>query len=352
MFYDQYGDYDKDFAIKLANHIVLKPRDDLDELDDKDFAIIIIGKRPHRQFPIADKESTLLSLIYFLKNLDRIEPTCAEIAGARIKEACFRFDIEAPSQLDGFSLGTNKSHYVDLEKLANELAAKKIDDVSELDDSVFGLIIERAGEKIRKFPMPDEEHVRKAFEAAKSMGPARREYQERLLKNIERRASELGIELNITKESPLNPNLKRDMKYFARNMDKTAQAAYEKLAQLALDGKITADEACAALEMLNKQNGVASYKYRLSPEEIIYGTQEDVLAKSASARLFAELLDPSLTKTASIEDKITAALESEEFRTKLDEYFGEGFADDLKTDPKAIFNSLPTPHKDIIRNLL
>ena len=26
VFYDQYGDYDKDFAIKLANHIVLKPR--------------------------------------------------------------------------------------------------------------------------------------------------------------------------------------------------------------------------------------------------------------------------------------------------------------------------------------
>ena len=44
MFYDQYGDYDKDFATKLANHIVLRPRDDLDELDDKDFAIIIIGK--------------------------------------------------------------------------------------------------------------------------------------------------------------------------------------------------------------------------------------------------------------------------------------------------------------------
>ena len=102
------------------------------------------------------------------------------------------------------------------------------------------------------------------------------------------------------------------MKYFARNMDKTAQAAYEKLAQLALDGKITADEACAALEMLNKQNKVASYKYRLSPEEVIYGTQEDVLAKSASARLFAELLDPSLAKTASIEDRIAAALESEE----------------------------------------
>src|SRR5690606_8982539 len=142
-----------------------------------------------------------------------------------------------PSQLDRFSLGTNKSHYVDLEKLANESAAKKIDDVSKLDDSVFGLIIERAGKKIRKFPMPDEKHVRKAFEAAKSLGPARREYQERLLKNIERRASELGIELNITKESPLNPNLKRDMKYFTRNMDKTAQAAYEKLAQLALDGK-------------------------------------------------------------------------------------------------------------------
>ena len=104
--------------------------------------------------------------------------------------------------------------------------------------------------------------------------------------------------------------------------------------------------------MLNKHTGDARYKYRLSPEEVIYGTQEDVLAKSASARLFAELLDPSLTKTASIEDRIAAALESEKFRTKLDEYFGEGFADDLKTDPKAIFNSLPTPNKDIIRNLV
>lgn len=349
MFYDQYGDYDKEFATKLANRVVLRPRSDIDELQDKDFAIIIMGKRPHRQFPIADKKSTILSLIYFLKNLKRMEPECARIAGSRIKEACFRFGIDTPSSLKELPMGTTEPHHVDLEKMANETAAKSLN----LDDSVFGLIIERAGEKIRKFPMPDEQHVRKAFDAAKSMGPARREYQERLMKNIERRASELGVDLNITKESPLlNPNLDRDMKHFTRNMNKEAQVTYSKLAQMIVDEKVTTKEACAALKALNEQNNVDNYKHRLSPEELVFGSKDDTLTKSASARLFAELLEPSLVKTASVGDELGAALASGEFKTKLDEHFGEGFADDLQSDPTAIYNSLPTPHKDIIRSLM
>jgi hypothetical protein len=349
MFYDQYGDYDQAFAKRLANHVILRPRSDIDELEDKDFAVIIIGKRPHRQFPIADKISSLLSLIYFLKNRSRMAPECAEIAGARIKEACFRFGIETPRIMQEYPMGV-ESFKLDLEKLANETSAKAIEDYSHLEDNMFGLVLDHDGEKLRKFPMPDEEHVRKAYEAAKAPGPMKPKLREKLLANIERRAKELGIVLE--EEAPLNPNFERDIRFFSRNMEKEARATYEKVAELVLQNEITPKEACAVLDGINKQNGVNDYKNRLSPKDIVYGSGDNTLSKYASVKLFTELLNPGMVKKASVTDELKAALTSEEFRAKLDDYFGEGFSADLSKDTKAIFDSLPVPHKDIIRGLL
>ena len=119
--------------------------------------------------------------------------------------------------------------------------------------------------KIRKFPYARWRACAQGVQSSHmSLGPARREYQERLLK-ISSSAGHPNSALNWTlpKESLLSPNLKRDMKYFTRNMDKTAQAAYEKLGSTSsYDGKITA--AKLVLRSKSQQTKqVASYKVSL-----------------------------------------------------------------------------------------
>lgn len=354
MFYDQYGDYDKSFMEKMANHIILRPRSDVEQLDDKDFAIIIIGKRPHRQFPIADKKSTLLSLIYFLKNLSRMAPEFSKVAGSRIKEACFRFGIDTPPILNQFDMGADNFR-VKLEKVANEEAVKQITDTSHLDDSVFGLITEEDGQKIRRFPMPDEKHVHKAWNILQASPHIKEEYKSQLLENIRRRAKDLGVELDGLDEGELNPNFERDLNHFTRNFDEEEKVAYTKVASKVLNNEVTIKEASAIISKLNQHYGYSDYKNRLSPDEIVHGIKADSITKYASAKEFSKYLDPYFEKTASVEYNLAAILQGEQAETvkkELTEYFGPEMVEDLITDPQTIYSSLPAPHKDIIKNII
>lgn len=102
MYFDQYTDTDETFMKKVAS---IPRLEDVDSLPDKDFAIIITGKQAHRQFPLKDRRSALLSLLYFVKNLKRMPPEYIQVAGPRIKEALVRFNMHVPDALAGFPIG-------------------------------------------------------------------------------------------------------------------------------------------------------------------------------------------------------------------------------------------------------
>jgi len=77
-----------------------------------------------------------------------------------------------------------------------DLSEKKLspEEREKLPDSVFGLIQYKDGKKIRRYPMPDKQHVIAAWfllKRGKNMTPKERE---QLKKNILKRAKELGID--------------------------------------------------------------------------------------------------------------------------------------------------------------
>ena len=75
------------------------------------------------------------------------------------------------------------------------LTEKKLStkDRNKLDDSMYGLPSER------KYPLNDEAHVRKAIQFFKHCKPTMRN---ELAKNINRRISELNMDVSVSKDNP------------------------------------------------------------------------------------------------------------------------------------------------------
>lgn len=102
MYFDQYTDVDEQFLKKVASVPLLE---NVEELPNRDFALIIKGKQSHRQFPLKDARSTMLSLLYFLKNIKRMPKEYVLVTGPRIKEALIRFNLPVPDALRNFPVG-------------------------------------------------------------------------------------------------------------------------------------------------------------------------------------------------------------------------------------------------------
>ena len=332
MFIDQYDDTENEFLKKIADAgIILKKKEDIHELPDKDFAVIIVKKRPHRKYPICDKESTILSMLYFLKNMGELPDPIREAAGSRLKEAATKFNLSIPSKLEQFDVGTD------------DYIIKKSDLVKEasVSDDMFGLVYEKDGEKIRKFPMPDEHHVKKA---EMYVDEAPDEYRDELRANIKKKKDEFDMLEN----KELNPNLKRDMSYRIKEIPGEKKKPYMNLTDKLEDGQVSPKEAIKVIEKLDKENGISPRK--LTAQETIF----DMPKKRKVANDFTSLFEKE--KTADIHDDIRGVLNDDEMRSsleiKLKENFDKGMVEDLLSDSETIFESLPDPHKGIIKRIV
>ena len=332
MLIDQYDDVENKFMEKIANAgIILKKKEDVHELPDKDFAVIIVKKRPHRKYPICDKESTVLSMLYFLKNMGELPDPIREAAGSRLKEAAIKYNLSVPSKLEQFDTGTN-DYIIKQDDLIKE---------ASIDDEVFGLVYEEDGEKIRKFPMPDEYHVKKA---EMYIDEAPDEYKDELRANIKKKKEEFDM----LEDRDLNPNLERDMSYRIKELQPEAKKPYMNLVDRLNDGQVSPTEAIKVMEKLDKQNEISPRKMTI--EETVFDTPK----KRKVANDFTSLFEKE--KTADVHQEIQRVLNDDEMRDslkiKLKEQFDEGLVENLLADSETIFESLPDPHKGIIKRIV
>lgn len=340
MILDQYDDVNGTFLKKIANvGIIIDKKEDVSELPDKDFALIIVKNRKQRKFPICDPKTTILSLMYFLKNMDNMHEPYIKTAGANLKEACVKYEIDIPSRLDRFSIGT-ESNIVTQDELIKSASLTEED----LPDSEFGLITKEA----RLFPMHNKEHVLKAIKYYPDAKEKLAEDEAQKLKQaIEKKAQKFGIELE--KEAKVNPNLMRDMKFRIRNLTSEQQKPYIKLAKIVEENKVKIKEASVVLNRLDKQNNFHP------------GYMKNVLTEKEYINKFASIEEFSnnMEKTADAKGTSQTIIEllqnddkKTEFISKLKEKFANDIVENLKQDPETIYNSLPEPHQNIIENVI
>jgi hypothetical protein len=341
MFIDQYDDTENKYLKKYANAgIILKKKENVHELPDKDFAVIIKKKRRHRKFPICDKKSTLLSLLYLLRGLDDLPEEITDVAGSRIKEACIKYDINVPSALNGHDIGND--NYV-VEDFVREKTAS-------ITDDDFGLVYEENGKKIRKFPMPDEYHTKVA---AAKFDEIKEDLDEETREKLAAAIKEKEEEFNLTEEEPnLNPNLKRDMEFKTRKLSKEAQAPYMKLVDKLENGEAMVKEASALIDRLDAKNNIRTGNF--NSEELLTDSEKKFsVEKNAFILAFEDK-----EKTAAVDTPSTLRRllndpdRKDELKKKLNDSFDKYLVNDLCQDPQTIYNSLPEPHQNLIDNMI
>lgn len=341
MFIDQYDDTENKYLKKYANAgIILKKKENVHELPDKDFAVIIKKKRRHRKFPICDKESTLLSLLYLLRGLDELPKEVTDVAGSRIKEACIKYDIDVPSVLDGHDIGNND--YV-VENFVREKTAS-------ITDDDFGLVYEEDGEKVRKFPMPDEYHTKVA---AAKFDEIKEDLDEKTREKLAEAIKEKKAQFNLTEEEPnLNPNLKRDMEFKTRKLSKEAKAPYMKLVDKLENGEAKVKEANVLINRLDAENNIRTGNF--NSEELLTDAEKKFSVEKNAFILAFE--DKEKTASVNSVDTLRRLLNDpdrkEEMKTKLNDSFDKYLVNDLCQDPETIYNSLPEPHQNLIDNMI
>ena len=333
MIIDQHDDIKKETLEKIANAgVVLSPKEDVHELNDRDFALIIQKeKRAHRKFPVSDEESTKLSAIYFSENKNKLPDEMRKTAGANIKEAFLKNDMDIPNFLEEYDNGT----------LNNTVSGSLVKKASVSDDD-FGLVYKKDGEKVRKFPLTNKKNTKRALEKFDDVkGKLDDDQAKKLKENILDACHEFGININEETEIEKSATLKRDMKFRTKNLTKEAQLPYMKVADMVEKDEICIEKAAAVMERLDDENNLHR---TFSPMETLTGNKPNTI----------EI--PKREKTASIEDKLPSVISNpkmkQAFLKKLKEHFDEGMVEGIAQDPQTVIESLPDPHKDIIENKL
>lgn len=351
MHFDYYSDADKTVLEKMAS---VSPRASVDDLPDRDFAVIALGKaREHRQFPIVDEDATKLSMVYFLKNASEMPQAMRQVAGARIKEACVRFNLDIPKQLQGYPEGINGSHRVPYEFDAPSEQTKTAS-MNDLDDSMFGLVVERGDEKVRKFPLHDAAHVYRAADNFHKVAHSRAlsgAQKAEVRQKIASRAKELGIDVGMKAHSgQVNPYMEKDAAFRTRHLDGDARKVYQNLASMVKLGRVSPYEAVEAVRALDKEHGMDDYRRRMSPEDLVFGSNEKLAASAG------EFLEGWFEKTAKLSgDRLEEILHSQmrgELVQKLNEQFGPDIAKGLEQNPRVVYDSLPQPHQDVVDDII
>lgn len=339
MFIDQYDDTENKILKKYADDgIILSKREDVHELPDKDFAVIIKRKRKHRKFPICDRMSTLVSLLYLLHGLNDLPEDIVNVAAPRIKEAAVKYDVDIPAKLEKYPIGNDDYIVTEIEPKTKE---------ARVDDSVFGLVYEENGEKVRKFPMPDEHHTKIA---AQKFEEVKDELDKEKRAQLEEAIQEKMVEFDMVKEATLNPNLKRDMEFKIRHLTKEAQAPYMRLVDKLKEDEVTIKEAEVLVKKLDNRNNLDTRKF--NTDDLLTDKE-----KTSSVTKHDSVIDffPKKEKRATAQDKIDMILTIKDddklrkrFMERMKKKFSDGLVDDLCQDPETIYKSLPEPHQNII----
>jgi len=310
-FLDQYDDLKKTASI------------DKEKLRDKDFALIIQGeKSEHKKFATVDPEVTKTSTEYFINNLDKMPDEYINVAGPNLKEACFKYDIDIPQELEDFDFGSKK---------------RKVKQAKEkIKEEDFGIVINGDG----KFPLRNKEEIIKAIEQYDNVKDRlTKEQKKELAAKIDSAAEKFGIERK-TKLKP-NPEIERDMEFRVKRLPKRDKEAYMKLAHMVKEGELNVEKGIKVMKKLDDENNM---KQRCASPETVLAKMEG----AEDANMFE--------KAASITDELEYAMQDKDTKEKvkkeLKSQFDDSLVDSLCQDPKTIFDSLPDPHKDLIERIV
>jgi hypothetical protein len=369
--FDFYDDHDHGIMAKLSlpaeiADLELEPlsETDRDRLGDDAFGLVMITKQGSvlRRFPVCDPGHSWLAAQYFDAHHEKLALPARFVAAHFIKEACRAYGVPAAPMVEAYAAraepaDVEKNAYVEgseggflLRKLAQrellekQAAATEVDALLAMPDGHFALVVETGdGEVIRKYAMPDAEHVKIAAayfdEYAMALHP---EHRHRFASSVVHRARELEVELPASGliekwasgdwNAHFQAHLEQRKSLLPRCPE--ARAVLDKLA--AFKDETDPETMARALKTFDETTGLEKYYDRGLTDA--YAATMDKRASGWAAEIDDHTLTESDLK------KVAAS-------GKLASYLGAGFASEFAKHPIEIFESLPETEKVLVKQL-
>lgn len=347
-------------ALKDVTTSVLTPEEHV-QLSDSEFGLILLTKRASvlRKFPVNDPGNAWLSAQYFNRTYEKLAFPARFVAAKFIKTACDAYAVPAAPAVDAYAehvedgeattnvfVEGSESAWMlrklaQVEFMANPATAVEMNAMVSMPNEHFALVIQGGdGSVIRKYAMPDTDHVKIAAEYfdqyAMDLPP---EYRHRFALSVHDRAEELGVDVSGNKtlskwastewNSHVQAHIEQRKSLLPRNPG--AREVLDKLA--ASIHETTPPDMAAALQTFDEATGLTRYY-----DNGVTDPFQSTMAKSAegwSTEIDGRIItEPDLRKVAET--------------TRLAGYFGETFAKQFKDHPVEVFESLPAPEKEVV----
>lgn len=331
-------------------------------LPSTEFGLVMMTKRGSalRRFPLNDPGNTWMSSYYFQRSHEKLAFPARVTAAFFIKKACAVYKVPSSKAVDDYAaLGDDKllvsnrfseaSPWAQVKMAAAELiekqaAAAEFDATLAMPDSNFALVIKNGdGETIRKYAMPNAAHVKTAAsyfdKFAMQLAPQHRHQFAAAVKN---RAAELSVKLaddSLVEKwagDGWNRNVDAHLEHRKSLLphNEPARKTLEKLAASLRDA--TPADAAETLRVFDEAAGLSRYY-----SKGLADPYQSTMGKVASG-WSADIDGSTLT-----EGDLNKVAES----PKLAGYLGAGFANQFKSNPVEIFESLPDPEKVLIKQI-
>lgn len=347
---DVYDDIAKDGLKKIAHKmgdVRVMSFSKKAALGDTDFALCVITKKASKlnKFPISDRDSTWLSNEFFDMNSHKLPKEAAEIAAYHIKKACERHGVRTTPAVEGMAKEASSNIYYESGKMSAAPVVVR-PDLEKIAD------VERIGDNytVAQYAFSTPAHVKVAaryFEDSHSKMPV--EVRHKYASAIQRRARELGMPAEggtVAKYAgdSFSPDLDAHLRMRATLLevgDPDQKVRLQKLASV--KGHTMPSQFAQLLHAFDKQAKLDRYYggYLTDPFLSTFGlAAEDpyagYLCKTASGKTLTSEQLKSVVGT--------------QYKQIVD-YFGPHFAEEMKKDPVAIFDSLPNDAKELIAGM-
>lgn len=339
---------------------ILEPEEH-QSLPDNQFGLIVLTKRANilRKFPLNDEGNVWLSAQYFDMNSHKLDDVQKIAAATNIKHACDAYEIDPPSSILKFAQDKQIGNVVSetgepnwfraamLDSVRQELtktASAEINARLEMPDNCYALVYDNDGEVIKKYAMPDENHVKIASayfkKYAMDLNP---EHRHQFASKVLNRATELEVKLDDTGhlEKWASPHYSEYVDWHIEQRksllprDPDSCEVLDKLASLR--DTTTPTMFAEALGKFDELTGLDRYYDRgiKDPWESTMGHE-----KTAS---WSEDIDGVVITEADLKKVASSG--------KLKSHFGETFNSQFQKNAVQIFESLPDPEKTIIKQM-
>lgn len=342
--------------------------DDRRRLNDSDFGLVILTKQANvvRKFPVSDAGNAYLSAQYFHLNHEKLAFPARFIAARHIKTACDAYKVPTSAAVEAYASRAEDEDcennvFVEgseerwmLRKMATrelmmkEAEANAVDALLHMPDEHFALVLKTGdGAVIRKYAMPDAEHVKVAAIYFDTYGEhLEPEHRHRFATSVLARAEELDVDVSNVESlqkwagAAWNPDVYAHFEYRKSLLgdDDHGRKARGILSKLAASlGETTPVEAARALEEFDRSTGLAKYYDRglTHPYAATFGKVADGWSADVEG---VTVTGPAIQKLAE--------------QGKIARYFGKGVENELAKNPVEVFEALPDPEKSVIAQMV